>query len=337
MIDNSEVRSALPWMHGKLRLGDEFNLYYILGNLRLNQFDYWYDFWETKSSDGSVRPIASPKGDLRIVQYRINQRILSKFPRHPNSYGFMGGNCLQSAKQHLGFRSVLMFDLRRAFSQVTHQMVFDAVFNKGEHREPFFSFYCARFLADFCTVGSIKRSAECFKVHSKQTYKISYGGILPQGAPTSPRLFDLCMRELDDDLAKFSDRHGLTYTRYADNLYFSSQEPEFPALVRNIILSKVRSNFPVHKVKQASHGDMCRMLGLNVTPYGVTNTREFKRKFKGALHHLEYSLDHNLDFRHAWSVVRGLGGFAVPKTLPEKLQNKFVELNKKAHLLDYGW
>ena len=145
------------------------------------------------------------------------------------------------------------------------------------------------------------------------------------------------MRKQDDNLAKFSDRHGLTYTRYADNLYFSSQEPEFPALIRNIILSKVRSKFPVHKVKQASHGDMCRILGLNVTPYGVTNTRDFKRKLKGALHHLEYTLEHNLDFQHAWNVVRGLAGFAVPNTLPSKLQDKLITLNEKAHLLDCGW
>ncbi len=332
MIDNSEVRSALPWIHGKLRLGDEFNLYYLLGNLRLSQYNYWYNFWETKSSDGSIRPIASPKGDLRIVQERINQKILSNFPRHQNSYGFMGGNCLQSAKQHLGFRSVLMFDLKHAFSQVTHQMVFDAVFNKHCPREPYLSFFCSRFLADFCTVGNIKRLHSTFDDPA-----ISLGGILPQGAPTSPRLFELCMRELDDDLAKFTNRHEITYTRYADNLYFSSQEPEFPALVRNIILSMVRSKFPIHKIKLTNHGDMCRMLGLNITPYGVTNTRDFKRKLKGALHHLEYTLDHNLVFLHAWSVVRGLAGFAVPNTLPDKLQDKLITLNEKAHLLDYGW
>ncbi|MFC4125230.1 reverse transcriptase domain-containing protein [Nocardia rhizosphaerae] len=44
---------------------------------------------------------------------------------------------------------------------------------------------------------------------------------LPQGAPTSPRLANLVARGLDRRLTGYAGRHGLTYTRYADDLAFS--------------------------------------------------------------------------------------------------------------------
>jgi hypothetical protein len=333
VIDSREVASALPWLHGKLKLDTEVNLYYLLGNMRLNQHHYWYKKWEVASSDGSKRVIHSPQGNLRLVQERINQYILSAFSRHPNSYGYMGGSCFESDQKHLGYKSVLMFDIKHAFPNTTHQMVFDALHNNSFHREPYLSFFCSRFVADFCTVGNIERCDEVWE------NRVSYGGQLPQGSPTSPKLFDLCMRKIDDDMAVLADRYYLTYTRYADNFYFSSAfETEFPDLPRNIILSKVRKLFPVHKIKQVSHGDMCRMLGLNASPYRITNTRDFKRKLKGALHHLEYMLNSRVgNFEPAWSVVRGLAGFAVIETLPPKLRDKLHELNQEAHLQSSGW
>ncbi len=332
MIDSREVASALPWLHGKLKLNTEVNLYYLLGNMRLNQHQYWYKNWEVASSDGSNRVIHSPQGDLRLVQERINKLILSKFGRHPNSYGYMGGSCFESNKKHLDYKSVLMFDIKNAFPNTTHQMVFDALYNQELQREPYLSSFCARFVADFCTVGKIQRCEEI------QNNKVSYSGQLPQGSPTSPKLFDLCMKKIDDDMVILANRYYLTYTRYADNFYFSSvHDATFPDLPRNIILSKVRKVFPVHKVKQVSHGDMCRMLGLNACPYRISNTRDFKRKLKGALHHLEYMLNMQLDFEPAWSVVRGLAGFAVIETLPPKLQDKLHELNQEAHLQNSGW
>lgn len=48
-----------------------------------------------------------------------------------------------------------------------------------------------------------------------------YGGILPQGAPTSPFVADLVMREFDHYLRNYINKymHGATYLRYIDNFY----------------------------------------------------------------------------------------------------------------------
>ena len=46
--------------------------------------------------------------------------------------------------------------------------------------------------------------------------------VLPQGAPTSPYLSNLFMLDFDVHIARYCKEHAIYYTRYADDLTFSS-------------------------------------------------------------------------------------------------------------------
>lgn len=328
MFEQREVDSALPWLHGKLHLDESFNLYYLIGNLRLGKQHLYYKKWEKRNKDGSFRPIYVPQGELRLVQKAINERILSGFCRPPQSYGWMGGNCLQAASEHIGFQSLLTFDVCHAFSSIRHYAVFQAL--RGL-TPPYLSHYCSRFVADLCTIGDISEidvSGEEWR---------SFGGCLPQGACTSPRLFELCVSGLDARLQVWAERLGLVYNRYADNLFFSSQEPEFPDFARAVVLSEARKQFQIHKIRQTKQGRMCRMLGLNLTSKQVSNTRAFKRALRGALHHLEYAIENQLDCEPAWRVVRGYMGFAVKGVVPADLLEKYEVLRDRVNLWTLGY
>src|SRR6202034_1577966 len=59
---------------------------------------------------------------------------------------------------------------------------------------------------------------------------------LPQGAPTSPALANLCAYRLDCRLAGLANAVGAAYTRYADDMIFSGDE----------VLERAARRFHIH-------------------------------------------------------------------------------------------
>jgi RNA-directed DNA polymerase len=57
--------------------------------------------------------------------------------------------------------------------------------------------------------------------------RIARMGYLPQGAPTSPMLANLVVHSLDDEIQALAEASGLTYTRYADDMAFSTPSRDF--------------------------------------------------------------------------------------------------------------
>lgn len=67
-------------------------------------------------------------------------------------------------------------------------------------------------------------------------------GILPQGAPTSPILTNMLCAPLDNQLMHYAKKHGLIYTRYADDITFST----FSHSISEKIVFKSLDKFIIH-------------------------------------------------------------------------------------------
>jgi len=170
---------------------------------------------------GAIRLIESPKPRLKQLQRQILAGILEKIPPHPAAHGFLKGRSIQTfVAPHVGQRVVLRMDLRDFFPS------FAAARIKAFFRTLGYSQSVAGLLGGICTNATPRDvwSKPAFDINPQQLReaRVLYARPhLPQGAPTSPALANLCSYRIDCRLAGLAKSAGVAYTRYADDLAFS--------------------------------------------------------------------------------------------------------------------
>jgi RNA-directed DNA polymerase len=170
----------------------------------------------TKNS-GGIRLIESPKPNLKAVQRRILTRILDRIPPHPAAHGFIQGRSIRTfTLPHAGQPVVLRMDLQDFFPAISGPRI-QAFFRTAGYPEA-----VADLLGGLCTNVT---SGDVFS-HSvdPETRALYTRPHLPQGAPTSPSLANVCAWRMDRRLTGLAKSAGVRYTRYADDLAFSGAE-----------------------------------------------------------------------------------------------------------------
>jgi RNA-directed DNA polymerase len=130
--------------------------------------------------------------------------ILDKIPAHPAVHGFRRGRSITTyVSPHVGKRVVLKMDLQDFFPGITGARI-QTVFRTIGYPES-----VADLLGGICT-NAVPGYGDLYERPH-----------LPQGAPTSPALANLCAYRVDCRLAGLARSAGAEYTRYADDLAFS--------------------------------------------------------------------------------------------------------------------
>ena len=188
-----------------------------------NQSKHYVSRWMRKRTVG-WRLIESPKPRLKTVQRKILHEILNAVPPHPLSCGFcVGRNIIDFVKPHIGRHVILKLDLKNFFTHVTIGRVHGLFRLLGYQRD------VSHQLAMLTTVQSGEEifgfaaqglpSPNVVAVEYKRQLRRRH---LPQGAPTSPAIANLCAFRLDQRLSGLARSiGGVHYTRYADDLLFS--------------------------------------------------------------------------------------------------------------------
>ncbi len=210
----------LDWLAD--RRGTERNI--ISGPL--GRYDYR---WRAKR-DGSCRLIEAPRPRLKAIQRRLLAEFLAAIPPHDAAHGFRPGRSVGSfVGPHAGQVVVLKLDLRDFFPSIAAGRV-AGLFRTAGYPED-----VARALAGLCTnqaPGALWRHPDgpIPGPDARRTRALYQARHLPQGAPTSPALANLCAYRLDCRLAGLAASAGARYTRYADDLAFSGG----PDLARSV-------------------------------------------------------------------------------------------------------
>jgi RNA-directed DNA polymerase len=162
-----------------------------------------YKSFNISKRRGGFRTIRAPSSNLKIIQRNIADQLELLVSLRPCVNGFVSGrDIIRNAEAHVGHAHILNIDLEDFFGSINYGRVFGLLVKPpfGLHRK------VAAAIAQACTVDNI----------------------LPQGAPSSPLLSNLICAKLDSELSRFSTQYRCSYTRYADDMTFSTTRQMMP-------------------------------------------------------------------------------------------------------------
>lgn len=271
-----------------------------------------YRVFQISKRTGGYRRICIPCPELLIAQRWIHRYILSHQHVHSIGYAFHSqGGILRCASQHCGARWLIKIDVRQFFESISERQVFRAFKGLG------FCKLLALELTRICTRQVPSRTkcllrrwqpkAGIYKFYNSEMNTI---GHLPQGAPTSPMLSNLCMEDLDAELAEYADRRSLAVTRYADDIVFSTSDGSFRRTDAIAVMNDTRSRLQrfgliLNAVKSmiVPPGARKIVLGLLVDREAPRLPRDFKSTLDAHLYGLEkHGAEEHARFRRFDSV-----------------------------------
>ncbi|MGM9522323.1 MAG: reverse transcriptase family protein [Oscillospiraceae bacterium] len=214
---------------------------------------------ELKKADGGIRRFSVPDGLLKSIQRSINTQLLAREPvsQYATAYRVCAST-IRNAAPHCGHRMLLKLDIHSFFDSVLYSAVKERAFPEGVFSEPL-----RVLLTNLCY----------------------FRDGLPQGAPTSPAIANIVMRDFDGRVGDWCGERGIIYTRYCDDMAFSGDFS--PWEVRRFVEYELRwegyfLNYKkTHAAPQASR--QC-VTGLVVNE-SVSVPREYRRQLRQEIYY----------------------------------------------------
>jgi RNA-directed DNA polymerase len=173
-----------------------------------------YQTFDIPKANGGTRTIHAPTEKLKRLQTRLasvilecNTEINNKNPLPPLSHGFEKGRSIfTNAWEHKNRRFVLNIDVENFFPTINFGRVRGFFISNRNYGLP-------------TKAATLIAQIAC------------YQGKLPQGSPCSPIIANLIAHLLDVRMVRLAKAHTCTYSRYADDLTFSTNRKEFPSAI----------------------------------------------------------------------------------------------------------
>ncbi|WP_181407991.1 reverse transcriptase domain-containing protein [Pararhizobium mangrovi] len=255
-------------------------------------------------ANGSTRIINSPRTYLKVIHWFILDNILSKVKNNDCVTAFISGRGPYfNAQMHSGAHHIFQTDLEEFFPSIKVQNVYRMWLSIGYNQE----------------------------VAEQLSNLVTYRGELPQGAPTSPAISNIVAGNLDKRLLKLAYEYGYKYTRYADDITFSSKERiplEFAdAVNEQIVLGGFIESRRKRRFK--GFGAAMNVTGLNINDFPQP-PREWRKRTRALFHRAK--LDAAFAKENRGKIAGSLGvlhAAGLPSQHPLILNGKEALLNSK--------
>lgn len=232
-----------------------------------------YRTFKIRKKSGGTREIKAPCRQLDVILTCINIMLKAAYSPSPAAMGFAAGrSVLNNAQAHVGQNYVFNIDLKDFFPSIPQARVWGRLKAK-----PFeFTPEVASIIAGICCCPDSATGKS----------------VLPQGSPASPLLTNAICDRLDRRMIGVARRFGLHYTRYADDMTFSSmhnvyqQGSEFRKEIASIIAAE---GFTMNENKTRLQKNSVRqeVTGLTVNAIANVSRKKFISDLRWILHQWE--------------------------------------------------
>lgn len=236
-------------------------------------------YYKKKNKTGKTREINAPNQELKGIQTWILTQVLEPHPVSVNAFAYVKGKSIRdNAQIHLGRPFVACIDIKDFFPSINYfevLKIFKRLVRKDE---------AAKILTQLCT----------------------YEGHLPQGAVTSPYLSNLIFSPIDDEIRQHLSKSRIAYSRYADDLVFSSHvlaRLENAVEAAETILKKHGFALNDKKKRFMSGKKAIRINGLNINNRQISIGRDRKRLLRAQLHRLHMGKKATVNERQAYGML----------------------------------
>lgn len=232
-----------------------------------------YDIFEIPKKSGGTRKIYAPKKALKNILRLLNIALHIHYKKNISAHGFLKNRSVATnAKKHIGKNYVLNIDLENFFPNIHQARIWKLIQKSPLNLNQ--------------NLANLVANLVCFQ-HEDITKK----NFLPQGAPTSPILSNFICHRLDKKLLLIAKKYGATYTRYADDMTFSSnhnvyqKDGDFLKEIEEIIKSE---NFTINpkKTRLQGNGHRQEVTGIIVNKK-LNVSRKYIKNLRGLLNIVE--------------------------------------------------
>ncbi|MEW6022164.1 MAG: retron St85 family RNA-directed DNA polymerase [Pseudomonadota bacterium] len=233
-------------------------------------------YYIKKRRPGEYRQIAQPTPEIKLIQRWLVLNYFSKFPVHKVAKAYKYGTGLKdNVEPHINNRFLLKVDFQDFFPSINADHFESFMERHGERSE------------DIDVARNI-----CFK-RQQGTGLLN----LAIGAPSSPLLSNIMLYTLDQEIQALAQANSVTYTRYADDLSFSCNEPGVLTRILSTLPEVISASSQVplrlnsEKTVHASKKRGRVITGLVVTSDGkISVGQQRKRLLRAEIHHYKLGI-----------------------------------------------
>lgn len=241
--------------------------------LILKETDNFYRENRIPKRTGGFRELFIPIDPLRIIQKKIKDQLLDLNTPLSSTHAYcFSRSIVTNASSHIGNPFMFKLDIEDFFPNIESQRIYE-IFDSFRLKNKSFE------------INNSKIEINP-KICRYLTRLCMYKGGLPQGAPTSPTLANIAARSMDLKLNEYTKKFNIKYTRYSDDMVFSSKLPMHES-TKDKIMDLVESsgfNINTKKISYINHNRTKLVTGILVTNNGLRLPKKGRRELRSAYH-----------------------------------------------------